>query len=447
MAKNVIVIGSGAAGMSAASEARRNDPQAAVTIITKDVDIAYSPCAIPWVFEGKTDWNTMVMHDPEFYAKERDIKVITDTEVTAVDEEKKTVTAGGKDYPYDSLVIATGSTVFIPPIEGKDLKNVFAIKTVKEGKELEAALKDAKRIVIGGAGVIGLEAARAFAEIGKDVTVIEMMDQSIPRIADPDMAAPVQEYLEGKGVKFVMKAPIQKVNGKDKVESVTAAGKDYPCDIAIFATGVRSNLTIPKMLNLDIGQLNAVAVAPTMQPYRRGRLVRDIYLCGDVVQSQSAVIAGPTMSQLGSTAVKEGIVAGRNAVGVKAVCGPTASPWVSAIGDMQIGGTGMSMGLASWYGVTPVAGKASGLTRARYYPGGKPLTVKVLADPSTHRIIGAQIVSEEEVTGRINWLTSVITAGVTAEEFAATAENAYCPPTNMVRDVVLAAVDDLVKRL
>ena len=448
MSKNVIVIGSGAAGMTAASEARRCDPSSNVTVITEDEHIAYSPCVIPWALEGKTKWEDIVMHDAAFYKNERQIDVLTRTKVVSVsDADKKVATEDGKEFSYDSLIIATGSSVFIPPVEGKDLKGVFGIKTVNDGKAIEAALKDAKKVVIAGAGVIGLEAALSMVNIGMDVTVIEMMDQAIPRIADADMADPIQKYLEDRGIKFVLKAPLQKVCGTDRVTGVVAADKEYPADIVIFATGVRANLTIPKMLELDIGQLGAVITAPTMQAYRRGRLVRDVFLAGDVVQCQSAVVAGPTMSQLGSSAVREGLVAGRNAVGVSAVCGPVASPWVSAIGDMQIAGTGMSLGLASWYGINVVTGKAQGLSRARYYPGGKPLIVKVLADRCSHRIIGAQIICEEDVTGRINWLTSAIIDGVTAEDFAIRAENAYCPPTNQVRDVVLFAVDDLLRNL
>ena len=446
MPKNIIVIGSGAAGMSAASSAKRADPKAKVTVFTEDEHIAYSPCVIPWAIEGKTGWNDIIMHDAAYYKKERDIEVLTKTSVTAVDGANKTVTAGGKTYNYDSLVIATGGTVFIPPIEGKDLKNVFVVRTINDGKAIQEALKTSKTVVIGGAGVIGLEMALSLKEMGKDVIVIEMMDQVIPRIADKDMADPIQKYLEGKGIKFVMKAPIQAVKGKDKVEGVTAAGADYACDMVIFATGVRANLAIPKMLELDIGQLGAVAVAPTMQPYKRGRLVNDVFLAGDVVQCQSAVMPGPTMSQLGSTAVRQGIIAGANAAGENRITGPVASPWVSVIGDMHIAGTGLSLGLASWYGIKTVEGKAEGLTRARYYPGGKPLTVKVIADAFSHRIIGAQIIAGEDATGRIDWLTSAIIEGVTAEDFAYRSENAYCPPTSMVRDVVLMAVDDLCSK-
>ena len=448
MARRIIVIGSGAAGMSAASAARKASSDAQITVFTEDEDIAYSPCAIPWGIEGRSGWDEIVMHTPEFYEKERNITVVTRTRVESVDGDAKTVTAGGQTYPYDALVIATGGRVFVPPVPGADLANVFVVRTVRDGKDIQAALKDVDSVVIGGAGVIGLELAVAIREMGKDVTVIEMMDQVIPRIADKDMADEIQEHLESKGIKFVMKAPIQAVNGDGKVSSVTAAGQEYPCGLMIFATGVRANLDIPKALGLDVGQLNALIAAPTLNAYRRGRLVPDVYVAGDLVQCESAVMPGATMSQLGSTAVRQGLVAGNNAAGgEKKLFGPVASPWVSVIGDKQIAGTGLSLGLASWYGIDTATGSASGLTRARYYPGGKELRVKVIADRTTHRIVGAQIIAGEEATGRIDWLTSAIVNGMTAEDFLMRSENAYCPPTSMVRDVVIAAVEDLCRQL
>ncbi|HKM13966.1 MAG TPA: FAD-dependent oxidoreductase [Candidatus Methanomethylophilaceae archaeon] len=447
MAKKIIIIGSGAAGMTAASSARKFDSGSEITLITEDEDVAYSPCAIPWVLEGKNSWDRIVMHVPEYYSKEKNITIHTRTKVDSVDAEAKEVLANGKKYKYDSLVIATGGKVFIPPINGIDLEGVFTLRTIRDGKNIEACMKKTDKVVIAGAGVIGLEMAVALRNVGKDVTIIEMMDQVIPRIADGDMAAPIQKHLEDLGITVVLKAPVEEVLGDKTVKAIKAAGKEYPCGMVIFATGVRANLDIPKELGFDIGQLGAVLVSPTLQPYKRGRLVNDIYLAGDLIQSHSAAVPGPTMSQLGSSAVREGAIAGRNAAGDKAVLGPTASPWVSVIGDFQIAGTGMSRGLASWYGISIVEGVAEGLTRARYSPGGKKLIVKITAEKSSHRIIGAQIFAGEDANGRINWLSTAVMSGITAEDFLAMSENAYCPPTSMVKDVVLSAAEDLVRNL
>jgi len=447
MAKKILIIGSGAAGMTAASSARKFDKGHDITVITEDEDIAYSPCAVPWVLEGKNSWDGIVMHKPDYYSKEKNIDVIVRTKVDSVDADAKTATAGGKTYSYDSLVIATGGRVFVPPIKGKDLKGVYTVRTVRDGRNIEACMKETDDVVIAGAGVIGLEMAVALKNTGKNVTVIEMMNQVIPRIADSDIAAEVQKHLEKMGINIVLNAPVEEVLGEKSVEGVKADGKTYSCGMVIFATGVRANLDIPNQLNLDIGQLGAVVVSPTLQPYRRGRLVNDIYLAGDLIQCRSAAVPGPTMSQLGSSAVRQGLIAGRNAAGDRSMLGPTASPWISVIDELQVAGTGMSKGLASWYGISVVEGKAEGLTRARYSPGGKRLIVKIIAEKSSHKIIGAQIFSGEDANGRINWLTSAILSGTTAEEFLFMTENAYCPPTSMVTDVVLSAAEDLVRNL
>ena len=452
MPKNIIVIGSGAAGMTAASAAKRTDPEANVIVFTEDEHIAYSPCVIPWALEGRTSWKDIVMHDPSFYSKERGIDVRIRTKVTAADGASKTITAGGAEYRYDSLVIATGGSVFRPPISGVDLENVFVVRTINDGKRIEKAMKNIRNVVVAGAGVIGLEMALSMRNSGKDVTVVEMFDQILPRIADKDMADTVQKYLCSLGIKFVLGAPIRAIEGDGAVKGICAGGKDQDpvkieCDMVILATGVRANLDIPMMLNLDIGQLGGVVVSETMRPYRRGETVDDIFVAGDVVQCKSAVADGPTMSQLGSSAVKQGSVAGKNAAGDNAVSGAVASPWVSVIGDMHIAGTGLSENLASWYGIRIIYGKANGYTRARYYPGGKEMIVKILANAETHAMIGAQLIAGEDATGRIDWLTDAVINGTTAEEFLARAENAYCPPTSMVRDVVIAAAEDLCANL
>ncbi len=448
MGKKIVVVGSGAAGMTAASLARETDREAEVTVFTEEEHIAYSPCAIPFVLEGKIkDFPSIVMHDPEFYRRERNITVRTATTVRSVDGDKKALTlANGETVAYDALILATGGRVFVPPVEGADLPGVFRVRNIADGIEIQNAMKNAKRAVVAGAGVIGLEMAVALKRAGLDVTVVEMFSQVIPRICDDDMARMVQSYCEEIGIKFMLGTPLGAIKGDGKVSSVMAGLTELPCDMVIMATGVRANLDLPNMLGLDISPLGAVRVSATMQPYKRGRLVPSVFLAGDVVSCESAAAPGPTMSQLGSTAVRQGRVAGINAAGGYATFPAVLSPWISQVGDMQVAGAGMSKGLAAYYGIEVVEGRASGLTRARYYPGGKPLIVKLIADRESHRIIGAQMAGGEELNGRINWASSAILKDVTAEEFVTSFENAYCPSTSMVKDVVNQAAEDLVKR-
>lgn len=434
--------------MKAASTAR-SAGDAEITVFTEEEHISYSPCAIPFVIEGKIkDFGSIVMHTPEFYAKERNIKVLTKTKVTAVDMDKKTVTAAdGTVHPYDSLVLCVGGTVFIPPVEGAKLPGIFPVRNIADGMAIKDALPGADSVVVAGAGVIGLEMAVAMKRLGKDVAVVEMFNQVIPRIIDPDMAKLVQRHCESLGIRFVMGSPMGSIKGEGKAERVVVGHLELPCQMVIMATGVRANLELPNLMGLEIGALGAVRVSPTLQPYKKGRLVKDVYLAGDVVQCESAAAPGPTMNQLGSAAVRQGRVAGINAAGGYANMPAVLSPFISVIGDIQVGGTGLSKGLADYYGLNIVEAVAEGSTRARYYPGGKGLVVKMIADRDSHRIIGAQMVGGEEVTGRINWVTAAIYKGVTAEEFVNAFENAYCPPTSMVKDVVNEAAEMLLGKL
>jgi NADH oxidase (H2O2-forming) len=216
MVREIIVIGSGGAGMTAASSARRTAPTAKITVITEDTDIAYSPCVMPWAIEGKVAWEKAVMHAPEDYFKKKKIEVRTKTRVDSVDDSAKTVNAGGKTFKYDSLVIATGGKPFVPPIAGIDLEGVFALRTIQDGKRVQNYVKDVNSVVVCGAGVIGLEIALAFSHLGKEVTVIEMLENVIPRMADKDMADLVQKYLEESGIRFILKTPVQSVTGSDR---------------------------------------------------------------------------------------------------------------------------------------------------------------------------------------------------------------------------------------
>lgn len=448
MGRKIVIVGSGAAGMTAASAARETDVEAEVTMFTEEEHIAYSPCAIPFVLEGTIkDFPSIVMHDPEFYRKERNITVRTGTAVASVDGDKKQIfLSTGETVGYDSLILATGGRVFVPPVDGADMPGVYKVRRIADGIEIQKAMKDAKGAVVAGAGVIGLEMAVALKRAGLDVTVVEMFPQVIPRICDADMAAMIQSYCEDLGIKFMLSTPLGAIKGDGKVSSVMVGLTEVKCDMVIMATGVRANLELPNMLGLEIGPLGAVRVSATMQPYKRGRLVPSVFLAGDVVMCESAVAPGPTMSQLGSTAVRQGRVAGINAAGGYATFPAVLSPWISQVGDVQIAGTGMSKGLAAYYGIDVVEGRASGLTRARYYPGGKRLEVKLIADRESHRIIGAQMAGGEELNGRINWMSAAILKGVTAEEFATSFENAYSPSTSMVKDVVNKAADDLAAR-
>jgi len=198
MSRKIIVIGSGAAGLTASSAAREQNPEAEIDVFTEDEYIAYSPCAVIYVIEGVIkDFESIIMHTPQFYKEKRNILVHTKTKVASVDTEKKTMTlADGTTLSWDSLVLAAGGKMFVPPVEGAKLPGVLSIKSVNDGKAIQDALRTTSSVVIVGAGVIGLMMAVAVKHLRKQVTVLEMFPSVIPRIMDDDMAAIVQRHCE-----------------------------------------------------------------------------------------------------------------------------------------------------------------------------------------------------------------------------------------------------------
>ena len=188
----VVIVGGGAGGISTASNIRKLDNDIEITVLTRDNKVAYSPCAIPYVLSGTIEsFDDIIMRTPEDY-KKKNIDVITEVEVTAVDSDKKTVTyqKGGKDttMDYDKLVLATGGNPFIPPMQGVDLDGVFRIRNIDDGIKVQEAMKDAKSAIVTGAGLIGIEIAFALKKQGLDVILSEMLPQIVPRSLDKDMS-------------------------------------------------------------------------------------------------------------------------------------------------------------------------------------------------------------------------------------------------------------------
>lgn len=256
----VVIVGGGAGGMSTASNIRRLDKDAEITVITRDENVAYSPCAIPYVLSGKiSSFDDIIMKTPDDY-KEVNIDVLIKSEVTAVDSSKKTVTYenedGEKTIDYDKLVLATGGNPFVPPMDGVDLEGVFQIRNIDDGRKVQEWAKTSKSAVVTGAGLIGIEIVYALKELGLNVTLSEMMPQIVPRSLDSDMAAILTRYLKMENIHVMLGEPITKLEGEDgKVKKAYFGdGSCIDADMVILATGVRPELKLAKMAGCDIGR-------------------------------------------------------------------------------------------------------------------------------------------------------------------------------------------------
>ena len=287
----VVIVGGGAGGMSTASNIRRLDKDAEITVITRDENVAYSPCAIPYVLSGKiSSFDDIIMKTPDDY-KEVNIDVLIKSEVTAVDSSKKTVTYenedGEKTIDYDKLVLATGGNPFVPPMDGVDLEGVFQIRNIDDGRKVQEWAKTSKSAVVTGAGLIGIEIVYALKELGLNVTLSEMMPQIVPRSLDSDMAAILTRYLKMENIHVMLGEPITKLEGEDgKVKKAYFGdGSCIDADMVILATGVRPELKLAKMAGCDIGRW-AILVNEKMETS-----VEDVYALGDCVESHLPILS------------------------------------------------------------------------------------------------------------------------------------------------------------
>lgn len=443
----VVIIGSGAAGISAASNIRNYDENIEITVITLESQVAYSPCAIPYVLSGEVeDFSDIIMHQPEDYLDKK-IKIITRAEVFEVksDENKIKYRLNDrymnveKEMVYDYLVIATGATSFIPSIEGTGLKGVFKIRTIEDGIEIKKWAEKSNKAVVVGAGLIGLETAYGLKKLGLDVVVLEMQPQIVPRSLDPDMAKIVQDYMENRGIKVIVGHSIEKITGKKQVNGAVIGGEVVDTDMVIMATGIRPNIKLAKMAGCNIGKW-AIEVNEKMQTS-----IPNIYAAGDCVEVFDAITGQNTQSPLGTTAVRQGKIAAKNITGASAEFKPVLNAMVSLIGKLEFGAVGSTESLAKIGGIKVITGKSKALTKARYYPGAKRIDVKIVSTLEG-KIIGCQIIAEERVAERIDTMSLAISRGVTCSQLAAM-EFSYAPPLSMVIDPIVLAAEDACRKL
>ncbi len=443
----IVIAGGGAGGLSTASNIRKCNKNAEITVITKEKHIAYSPCAIPYVLGGEVDnFDDIIMHEAEDYL-EKNIKIITEAEVFDVISSENKVKYRFKDQniseeyemPYDYLVIATGATSFIPPIEGTDLKGVFKIRTIEDGFKIKEWAEKSQRAVVVGASLIGLETSYALKQMGLDVTMTEMVSQIIPRSLDPDMANIVQNYIEKQGINVILGNPVEKILGHEHVEGAVFGDETVEADMVIMATGVRPQTKLAEMAGCEIGRW-AIRVNEKMQTS-----IPNIYAVGDCVEVLDAITGEYTQSMLGTAAVRQGKIAGKNIIGIGGEFKPVLNSMVSKVGELEFGAVGITKTLAPQSGINVISGKIKALTKARYYPGAKRIDVKIIGNHKG-QIIGCQLIGEERVAERVDTMSLAISNGITCSELATT-EFSYAPPVSMVTDPIILAAEDACEKL
>ncbi len=454
MKMRIVVIGANAAGAKAASKAKRINPKADVTMIDRGSFISYGACGIPYFVSDTvaTVQELMstpvgVVRDANFFHKVKGVTVKTHTEVTRIDRESKIVhlleaTTGQKSHlDYDRLIIATGSTPFIPKISNVDLPGILTVKSIEDAELLKInALSGGTACIVGG-GLIGLETAEALQQKGMQVTVIEMRDQLLPGVLDPEIAFLVEKQLRQQGVTVMTGCAVTGFNGSTRVEEVCIGEQVLPADLVVLAPGVTPNVCLAMGAGLEIGITGAILVDArlcTNDP--------DIYACGDCCETTHLLTGKKVHIPLGSTANKQGRIAGINAAGGDATFAGVIGTSILRVFNINAGKTGLSEteALANGFDIETVLSPAH--DKAHFFPGAKPIVLKLIAERKTGRLLGLQAAGEGNVDKRLDTAATAITFHATAEQLSQI-DLAYAPPYSAAMDNLIVAADIMKNKL
>lgn len=443
----IIVIGGVAAGMSAAAKAARVKPGVPVTVFTDEDYISYGACGLPYYISGniKSEQSLIARSVEQF--KAQGVNVRTGCEVTKIIPETKAVLVRDRqnnvfEERWDKLVIATGAIPFVPPVEGSTLENVFVIRNMSQGIAVRDSVKtrNFRNAVIIGGGYIGLEMAEAFLEAGCKVTIIEMAAEIIPNM-DTDMARIVKEYLVSKGVEVYTGERLTGLAGSAGVEKVITDKRTVPADCVLQAVGVVPNSHLAKDCGIRIGEKNAILVNSRMETS-----MADVYAAGDCATVRHLLTGQDTYIPLGTTANKQGKVAGENAAGGSSSFGGVLGTGIAKVLDMEIARTGLSRREIEAAGLQHVETVIKSRTAAGYYPVSGQIVIKLAAEKDSGRLLGAQIVGAPGAGKRIDVFASCLHLGAAVEDLQ-DMDLAYAPPFSPVYDAILVALSELNKKV
>ncbi|MET7730629.1 FAD-dependent oxidoreductase [Streptomyces sp. NPDC005402] len=451
--ERLVVIGGDAAGMSAASQARRVQGPEELEIVAFERGhfTSYSACGIPyWVGGDVAGPDQLIARTPEEH-RARGIDLRMRTEVTEIDVDRQRVRARDLDSgaeswtSYDKLVIATGARPIRPDMPGADAPGVHGVQTLDDGQALIDTLAHTRgrKAVVVGAGYIGVEMAEALINRDYEVTVLNRGSEPMSTL-DPDMGRLVHEAMEGLGITMVNDTEVTKIlTGEDgRVRAVATQDGEYPADVVVLGIGVRPETTLARAAGLPLGSHGGLLTDLAM----RVRGHENIWAGGDCVEVLDLVSGQQRHIALGTHANKHGQVIGTGVGGGYATFPGVVGTAVSKVCDLEIARTGLREKDARRAGLQFVSVTIESSSRAGYYPGASPMTVKMLAERRTGRLLGVQIVGREGAGKRVDIAAVALTAGMTVERMT-TLDLGYAPPFSPVWDPVLVAARKAVAKV
>jgi NADPH-dependent 2,4-dienoyl-CoA reductase/sulfur reductase-like enzyme/rhodanese-related sulfurtransferase len=436
--KKIVVIGGTACGPKSAARARRCDQEARITLVEQGKNLSVATCGLPYYVSGVIDSRQeLLSRGADFFKMVMNIDVLTKTRAVAIDRKKHRVEVINlvknqtSAIEYDKLVLATGSLPAVPELKGRNLSGVFTLAKIEEAQAIRELVspRRIKRAVIIGAGLIGLEMAESLSSQGLEVSLVEALDWVLPTLFDLEVAAYLEKHLREKGVKLFLGQKIVGFDGdgKGRIKKVITDKTELEADLALLAIGVKPNSGLARDAGLKIGSTGGIAVSPHLQTSDP-----DIYAGGDCVENTSLVTGQKILAPLGSTANKHGRVIGTNITGGDESFPGVAGTSIAKVFDYNVGRTGLSQRQAEKAGYDVVTSLVPSYEHATYYPRGREILVKLVADTSG-KLLGGQVAGPGDVDKRIDVLATALTFGATVDNLA-NIDLAYAPPFNSALD-------------
>ncbi|MBT9683990.1 FAD-dependent oxidoreductase [Pseudoflavonifractor sp. MCC625] len=426
----VLIIGGVAAGTKAAAKLKRMDRGMQVTLITKDQDISYAGCGLPYYVGGLIDTREeLIVNTPAKFAGLTGVEVLTGREAVKLDSTAKTVTARNhatgeeEHYTYDACILATGASPIVPPLPGMDLEGVFKLRTPDDAIGLRDYVKStqARRAVVVGGGFIGLEAAENLQAQGLTVTVVDLASQIMPNIFDPEMAEYVKRHLQSKGIRVLTGNPLEAILGSGRVDAVKTGMGTLSADVVVLSIGIKPNTAFLADSGIELFKGTVV-----VDEHLRTNLP-DVYAAGDCALVKNRLTGAPQWSAMGSSANYEGRTLAQ-------LLGGAEVRYPGALGTGVVKLPGLNAGRT---GLTEAAAKAAGYDvetalcvvddKAHYYPGAGSFIVKLLADRPTHKLLGIQVLGPGAVDKMVDIAVTGLSMGAKLEDFS-NLDYAYAPP-------------------
>lgn len=448
MAETFVIVGGDAAGMSAASKAKRDDPDREVIVFEKGDWVSYAACGMPYYIKGDiAELADLVQVTPDEFRTERNVDLRTNHEVVDIDTDQQSVTVqtdgDSFEQSYDDLLIATGARAITPPFDGLELEGVFTLRSMDEAGAINEYVQEqspGSAAIVGG-GYVGIEMAEALDEQEIDVDIYEMLPQVLAPFGTA-VGEAVGEHVRDQGVGVHLETAVDGFVGEHgRVRAVEADGERRPADLVIVGVGVEPNVEFAADSGIELGETGAIAT----DEYGRTN-AENVYAAGDCAEATNVVTGEPDHVPLALTANRAGRAIGQTVTGEPTPVGGTAGTAIVKAFDLGASRTGiLDEERAREAGFDPVSVTIDTASRAHYYPGAEQVTITLVADEPTGRVLGASIVGSEGAK-RIDTVATALDANLTVEELMGL-DLAYAPPFSPVWDPVLTAAKVLDGKL